>query len=111
MTYRRTDTTQTELIATLRCLGCSVVSLASLGKGCPDLAVAVCQRTYLVELKDGKKSWKLTDDQKTFIGNWQDDIPIMESVDDCIEFVQAVRDKKFDRWIRNKYLSLKEKFE
>ena len=100
----RVDTNQTEIVATLRLLGCSVVSLSPIGRGCPDLAVAVGGKTYLIEVKDGSKPWKLTDDQKEFILNWKAEIPVLESIDDAYYFVESVRNNKLVEWIRSKIL-------
>ena len=42
------------MVDAFRRLGCSVLSLAALGKGVPDLLVAVQGITWLVEIKSGK---------------------------------------------------------
>ena len=100
--FARTDSTQIDIVATLRLLGCSVVSLSPIGRGCPDLAVAVAGKTYLVELKDGSKSWKLTPDQERFISEWKAEIPVLESVDDAQYFVKAVRGNRLTAWLGDK---------
>ena len=101
--FARTDATQIDIVATLRLLGCSVVSLSPIGRGCPDLAVAVAGKTFLVELKDGSKSWKLTPDQERFILSWEAEIPVLESVDDARGFVIAVRRNKLADWLKDKF--------
>jgi len=103
MTYKRVDATQTDIVATLRLLGCSVVSLATVGKGCPDLAVSFPGRTYLVECKDGNKKWKLTPDQVQFAMDWHDDITLLESVDDAHEFVAAIRAGQLKEFHKRQY--------
>ena len=100
--FARTDSTQIDIVATLRLLGCSVVSLSPIGRGCPDLAVAVACKTYLVELKDGSKSWKLTPDQERFILMWEAEIPVLESVEDAQYFVKAVRGNRLAAWLGDK---------
>lgn len=100
--FARTDSTHIDIVATLRLLGCSVVSLSPIGRGCPDLAVAVAGKTYLVEIKDGSKSWKLTPDQERFILGWNAEIPVLESVDDAQYFVKAVRKNRLATWLRGK---------
>ena len=50
----RVDSNHTEVVKVFKQLGCSVLSLASLGKGVPDLLVATHGITWLVEIKAGK---------------------------------------------------------
>ena len=65
----RTDTNHQEMVEAFRSLGCSVLSLAPLGQGVPDLLVAINGITWLVEVKSGKsKENKL---QKEWAENWQ----------------------------------------
>ena len=63
------DGNQTELVEAFRRLGCSVLSLATIGKGVPDLLVATRGITWLVEVKipKGKENQK----QLEFAENWQ----------------------------------------
>lgn len=49
------DGNQTAVVKHLRERGCSVQSLAEVGKGCPDLLVGYQGRTFLIELKNGDK--------------------------------------------------------
>lgn len=48
---RRVDHSQPEIVEKLRAAGCTVLSLAPLGKGAPDLAVGSHGFTYLMECK------------------------------------------------------------
>ena len=50
----RIDKNHTEIVDCFRRLGCSVLSLAAMGKGVPDLLVATQGITWLVEVKSGK---------------------------------------------------------
>ena len=63
------DGNQTELVEAFRKLGCSVLSLAAVGKGVPDLLVAIKGITWLVEVKMPKG--KETPDQVEFAKTWQ----------------------------------------
>ena len=47
----RTDSNHLELVKAFRTLGCSVLSLAAVGKGVPDLLVSIKGITWLVEVK------------------------------------------------------------
>jgi Holliday junction resolvase len=71
--YARTDRNHKEIVNALRSIGCSVLSLAALGKGVPDLLVARKYKTILIEVKDGTKppsGQKLTSDQRDWIPKW-----------------------------------------
>ncbi len=63
------DGNQTMLVEAFRTLGCSVLSLAAVGKGVPDLLVAIKGITWLVEVKMPRG--KETPDQVEFATNWQ----------------------------------------
>ena len=71
-------------------MGASVVHLHTVGKGCPDLAVAIAGKTHLVEIKDGRKSWKMTPDQVGFHASWNAPIAILDSVDSAVAWVQRL---------------------
>jgi len=62
----KTDNNQTRIVKALRAAGCFVQSLASVGKGTPDILVGCDGRWYVMEVKDGSKppsGRKLTDDE------------------------------------------------
>lgn len=69
----KTDGNQTAVVKHLRERGCSVQSLAEVGKGCPDLLIGWHGQTFLVELKNGTKppsARKLTPDEIEWHGQW-----------------------------------------
>jgi len=70
MTYARIDTNHKEIVKALRELGATVVSLASMKHGCPDLMVGYQNETILMEVKKDKKA-KFTPDQIEFMGKWR----------------------------------------
>ena len=61
----KVDANHFEIVAAFRKLGASVLSLANLGRGVPDLLVAWCGVTMLVEVKAPKG--KETEDQLRFL--------------------------------------------
>lgn len=68
------DANQAAIVGALRAIGCTVVSLAAVGRGVPDLLVGKAGRTYLMECKDGAKppsARRLTEDQLTWHGAWR----------------------------------------
>jgi Holliday junction resolvase len=70
MTYARIDTNHKEIVKALRELGATVVSLASMKHGCPDLLVGYAGETLLMEIKRDAKA-KFTFDQLEFLGKWK----------------------------------------
>jgi Holliday junction resolvase len=55
MTYARVDTNHKEIVKALRDAGATVVSLAAMKHGCPDLLVGYAGETLLMEIKKDAK--------------------------------------------------------
>jgi len=83
--YGKVDLNQNEIVAALQKFG-TTISLASVGRGCPDLIFGYKGINYLMEIKNGKQA-KLTPDQKEFFGAWSGDVRIIRTVDDVLEFI------------------------
>ena len=87
----RTDSNQTEIVKALRAIGCSVQSLAAVGKGCPDLLVGWQGRNVLMEIKDGDKcpsARKLTEDETRWHAGWKGRVFVVKDVAGAIAAVQ-----------------------
>jgi Holliday junction resolvase len=70
----KVDTNHADVVEALRSAGASVQSLATIGKGCPDLLVGYKGMSLLFEVKDGTRSpskRRLTDDQEEWIKAWR----------------------------------------
>jgi len=83
----RVDDNQAEIVAALRAAGCTVQSLAAVGKGCPDAAVGFRGRNLLLEIKDGAKppsKRKLTPDEERWHAAWRGQVAVVESVDEAL---------------------------
>ena len=65
----RIDKNHPEVVEAFRALGASVLSLAPLGRGIPDLLVAIGGVTWLVEIKS--KKGKENDQQLEWAENWR----------------------------------------
>ena len=86
----RVDDNQREIVEELRRAGCSVWSLAGVGKGVPDLAVGFRGRNLFLEVKDGSKppcKRKLTPDEEAFHASWRGHVAVVESVEDALKIV------------------------
>lgn len=92
----KTDSNHSDIIRVFRQLGCSVFSTHKVGKGFPDLVCAIFGRTFLVEVKDGKKSpsqRKLTPDEKGFHESWKAPVYIIETDMQAAALVMRIRDE------------------
>ena len=65
----RIDKNHPEVVEAFRKLGASVLSLAPLGRGIPDLLVAIGGVTWLIEIKS--KKGKENDQQLEWAENWK----------------------------------------
>ena len=65
----RVDKNHPEIVEAFRKLGASVLSLAPLGRGIPDLLVAINGVTWLIEIKS--KKGKENDLQLEWAENWK----------------------------------------
>lgn len=91
-TKARVDDNQREIVEALRAVGCSVASLAAVGKGVPDLLVGHRGQNYLLEVKDGGKSpsrRRLTEDQVAWHRGWCGKVWVVDSVDEALAAVGA----------------------
>lgn len=89
----RTDDNHTAIVQALRAIGCSVQSLAAVGKGCPDLLVGYKGRNIPLEVKDGSKppsARKLTEDQIRWHGDWRGCVAVVCDVESAIRAVRML---------------------
>lgn len=88
--HAKTDDNQTEIVKALRAHGCSVVSLADVGGGVPDLLVGKYGRNYLLEVKDGRKppsKRTLTADQIQWHARWKGHACIVHDIEGALAAV------------------------
>lgn len=90
----KVDANQSEIVAALRAVGCTVLSLASMGDGCPDAIVGRGGVNYLLEIKDGTKPpsrRKLTPAEQEWVDSWRGQVTVVESVQEALNAVGVVR--------------------
>ena len=84
----RLDDNQPEIVRALQAVGASVQSLASIGMGCPDLAVARDgSQAVLMEIKDGSKprsECKLTPAEARWHKLWRGKVYVVHNSDEAI---------------------------
>jgi hypothetical protein len=89
----KVDANQGEIVAALRACGCSVESLAAVGKGVPDLLVGLRGLNYLLECKDGSKppsARKLTDAQVEWHKIWAGQVLTVTSAEDALQQLDLI---------------------
>jgi hypothetical protein len=87
------DANHTAIVQALRAVGATVQSLASVGKGCPDLLCGYRGNNVLLEVKDGDKppsARRLTPDEQEWHATWAGQVCIVESIDDALRVIGAV---------------------
>jgi len=85
----KVDANQAEIVAALRRAGASVLSLADLGNGCPDLLVYF-DGHHLLEVKDGNQppsKQALSEDEKDFHRSWRGPISVVRNIDEAFRAI------------------------
>jgi len=77
------------MVDAFRSLGCSVLSLAALGKGVPDLLVAINGNTTLIEIKSG--NGKENDLQIKWAADWKGARSVVWTTQDAANVVKLMR--------------------
>ena len=76
------DANHVEIVQALRQCGATVVDLAKVGKGCPDILVGFRGKTYLMEIKT--KTGYVRTTQEQFFRSWNGGyIAVVRSFDDA----------------------------
>ena len=87
----KVDDNQAEIVAALRAVpGCTVTSLAAVGRGCPDLLVGFHGRNELIECKDGRKkpsARRLNAEQERWHLEWRGTAHVVETVDQALKVI------------------------
>lgn len=90
----RCDANQEKVVRDLRKLGCSVVSISSLGGGVGDVLIGLGGLNYLAEIKDPMQrpaKRRLTPDEKQFHETWTGQICVIETAQEFMQKIQVTR--------------------
>lgn len=90
----RVDSNHAEIARALRGVGASVISLAAVGDGCPDLLVGYRRVQYLLEIKDGTKPpsrRKRTPDQIKFAETWRGSHALVNNPREALQAIGATK--------------------
>jgi Holliday junction resolvase len=85
----RVDKNHKSIVDCFRKLGCSVLSLSSQGKGCPDLLISYQKQCYLIEVKD--IGGKLRESQKEFMRTWGSPVYVVRSNNEVVSLLNKLR--------------------
>src|SRR5689334_13725370 len=88
----KTDSTQRAIVAALRAAGCSVLSLAAVAGGAPDLLVARSGRMWLIEVKRpagprggaSEHGQKLGELQREWHARWRAPVGVARTADEAL---------------------------
>lgn len=78
----RVDANQAEIIAALRRIGYSVLSLTKMGNGCPDLLASRAKQNLLLEVKSDRG--ELRESQSDFAKTWNAPVYVVRNADDVL---------------------------
>lgn len=84
----KVDANQDAIVSALRAAGASVQSLASIGKGCPDLLVARAGGMWLMELKQGRG--KVNELQSKWHIEWCAPVFVVREPDEALRVIGAL---------------------
>jgi len=88
MPARKVDDNQFAIVDALRRVGANVLSLAAVGKGCPDLLIGYAGDIYLLEVK-GEKG-KLTPAQRLWHKVWENYVDVVRSEEEALRAIGAL---------------------
>ena len=91
----RVDGNHAQIVDAFRSLGCAVLDLSRVGKGCPDILVSLMvegktAKNWLVEIKNGDAA-KLTPDQLEFLSWWQGPVSVVRDLEGVRTVVDLIR--------------------
>jgi hypothetical protein len=87
---KRVDQNHGDIVQGLRAIGASVQSLASLGKGAPDIAVGFRNQNYFFEIKNGEmppSKRRLTTAEEVWHETWRGQISVIHTLEDALEMI------------------------
>lgn len=101
----KVDRNHGDIVAAFRACGCTVQSLAMVGKGCPDLLVGIDRlpvhvsttgsANLVVEVKPGDVSAsrkRLTVDEMRWHAAWRGQVCVIESAEEAVALVVSLRE-------------------
>ncbi len=94
MRAAKVDDNHAQIVKSLRGVGATVISLAAVGGGCPDLVVGYRRTNYLMEIKDGAKvpsARKRTPAQIHFAETWRGSHVLVNNPREALQAIGATK--------------------
>jgi rhamnose utilization protein RhaD (predicted bifunctional aldolase and dehydrogenase) len=89
MRAAKIDANHEQITKTIRNMGATVQSIASVGRGCPDVVIGYRGRNFLAEYKPNEKA-KLRETQIKWHQNWKGQVMRLNSVDEAIKWIESL---------------------
>lgn len=86
----RKDSNHQEIVDALELAGATILDMAGLGRGAPDLGVGLRGQNFFLEIKDSLKSpsrRRLTRDEKVFHQTWRGQIDTVSTKEEALKAV------------------------
>ena len=86
----KVDDNHLSICNALKAIGFSVLSLAVIGRGCPDIVVGAYGKNFLFEIKDGSKpecKRKLTDDEVRWHQAWKGQVHVIMTFEEAVAII------------------------
>lgn len=95
MVAKKVDANQKAIVEALRSVGAQVQSVATVGKGCPDVIVAFRGAWFVAEIKDGSKpasAQRLTPDEVEWHAAFSQQAPVhvWRDADEALRCIGAI---------------------
>ena len=81
----KVDANHGQIVRTLEACGCTVVSLAAVGNGCPDVLAGRGGANYLLEIKSGKGQARAS--QIEFLARWRGAVVLVRTPEEALRAV------------------------
>lgn len=82
---KRVDANQSEIVAALRAIGCTVQDLHEVGRGVPDIMVSYKGKLFLFEIKMAGKYQNSLEKQWAY--KWQSPVYVVRSAEEAVKIV------------------------
>jgi len=90
MVYRKIDLNHNEIVKALRAVGATVLSLATIGSGCPDILVGFRGDNFLMEIKSERG--KLNQAQVDWHTHWRGSkVRVVRSIEEALIEIGCIR--------------------
>jgi hypothetical protein len=87
----KVDGNHGEIVKELRKAGAAVLSLAPIGKGCPDALVSWCGWMWLFEFKNPAGKDEVNDAQQKWHAGWKAPVFVARTADEALRTIGAIR--------------------